>query len=65
MVCEAAADYKTMVNARRETEIKTLANLTGWTRKDIRKKVENDTGFFTTDDSAPKHRWWSKLWGSE
>ncbi|GHA91620.1 hypothetical protein GCM10009069_13510 [Algimonas arctica] len=65
MVCEAAADYKKQVNARRETEINTLANLTGWTRKNIRKKVEDDTGFFTMDDSAPKHRWWSKLWGSE
>lgn len=65
MVCEAAAEYKKQVNERRETEIKTLANLTGWTRKDIRKKVETDTGFFTLDETTPKHRWWSKLWESE
>jgi hypothetical protein len=65
MVCEAAAEYKDQVNERRETEIKTLANLTGWERKDIRKKVEQDTGFFATKTSPPKHQWWSKLWGSE
>lgn len=65
MVCEAAADYKDQVNERRETEIKTLANLTGWERKDIRKKVEQDTGFFATKSSPPKHKWWSKIWGSE
>lgn len=65
MVCEAAAEYKEQVNERRETEIKTLANLTGWERKDIRKKVEADTGFFTTIATPPKHRWWSKLWGAD
>ncbi|MGJ8559384.1 MAG: DUF2330 domain-containing protein [Litorimonas sp.] len=62
MTCEAAADYKKQVNERRETEIKTLANLTGWTRKDIRRKVEADTGFFNASETPPKHRWWSKLW---
>lgn len=65
MECEAATDYKKQVNKRRETEIKTLANLTGWTRKDIRSKVEADTGFFTTDETTPKHQWWLKLWGNE
>lgn len=65
MMCEAAAEYKDQVNERRETEIKTLANLTGWERKDIRKKVEQDTGFFATKTSPPKHQWWSKIWGSE
>jgi len=63
MQCEAAAEYRENVNERRETEIKTLANLTGWDRKTIRTKVETDTGFFETDSTVPKHRWWSKLWG--
>lgn len=65
MTCEAAADYKESVNKRREVEIKTLANLTGWDRKDIRTQVENDTGFFETEATPPKHRWWSKIWSND
>lgn len=65
MTCEAAEDYKTQVNERRETEINTLANLTQWERGDIREKVENDTGFFTTAEATPKHRWWSNFWGRD
>lgn len=65
MICEAAVDYKKEVNERRETEIKTLASLTGWKRKDIRTKVEADTGFFVGTDVTPKHKWWSNLWGDD
>ncbi len=62
MKCEAAAEYKAMVNKRRETEIKTLANLTSWDRKAIREKVEADTGFFDTRKTTPDHKWWSRIW---
>ena len=64
MQCEAAVDYKKQVNKRRETEIKTLANLTRWDRGDIRDKVEADTGFFDPTD-APKTKWWSDLWSDD
>ncbi len=65
MKCDAATEYKTMVNKRRETEIKTLANLTGWNRKGIREKVDADTGFFDIRNTAPDHKWWSHIWKSE
>lgn len=65
MVCEAAAEYKERVNKRRETEIKTLANLTRWDRKDIRDKVEDSTGFYNLSDTTPKHKWWSRIWSDE
>jgi len=69
MRCEAAKDYKKMVNERREKEVKTLANLTGWDRKDIWADIEDagkgvkfeikDDG----DDRGPK--WWKDLWDDE
>lgn len=62
MECEAATEYKRQVNERRETEISTLTNLTGWDRTEVREKVEADTGFFDLTQAVPKHRWWSKLW---
>lgn len=65
MTCPAAADYKEAVNKRRETEIKTLANLTGWDRSDIRTKVEANVGFFEKDETTPKHRWWQKIWSTD
>lgn len=65
MSCPMAADYKKRVNERRETEIKTLANLTGWDRSDIRDKVEDSVGFFNPDETTPKHRWWQKIWGDQ
>ena len=64
MQCEAAADYKDGVNTRREKEIKTLANLTGWKRGDIRAKVENTTGFFDTT-AAPDTKWWNRIWADD
>jgi len=36
--CEAAAEYKPWSTSRRETKIKTLANLTSWDEKGIREK---------------------------
>jgi hypothetical protein len=62
MQCEAAAEYKKSVNERRETEIRTLANLTRWDRKEIREKVESSTSFFNPEDEKPDHKWWNRIW---
>ena len=68
MKCEAAKDYKTMVNKRKEKEVKTLANLTGWNRSKIWNDIE-DAGVGTkfeikeNDDRGPT--WWKDLWGDE
>lgn len=63
MQCEAATEYRASVNKRRETEVKTLANLTGWDRGDIREKVESSVGFFDTAETKPRYRWWEGIWG--
>ena len=67
MNCEAAEDYKRQVNARKETEIKTLANLTGWETADIRRdiKASGKGDFFPDTPSKPKTDWWNKLWPKE
>ncbi|MEP4051840.1 MAG: DUF2330 domain-containing protein [Litorimonas sp.] len=68
MKCEAAKDYKTMVNKRKEKEVKTLANLTGWDRTDIWRDIE-EAGVGTkfeikeTNDRGPT--WWKDLWDDE
>lgn len=63
MECPAAEAYKTEVNKRKETEIKTLANLTGWNTRDIRKKVEkSDGGFLDVDKSKSSDDWWNNIW---
>ena len=69
MKCEAAKDYKEMVNTRRDKEVKTLANLTGWDRSDIWDDIA-DAGMGTKfdikgkdDDRGPT--WWKDLWDDE
>ena len=69
MKCEAAKDYMTMVNKRKEKEVKTLANLTGWKRADIWNDIE-EAGVGTKfeikakdDDRGPT--WWQDLWPTE
>lgn len=69
MTCEAAGDYKKQVNERKEKEVKTLANLTGWDRSKIWDDIE-DAGVGTkfkikdkNDDRGPT--WWTDLWGDE
>lgn len=67
MKCEAAEDYKREVNKRKETEIKTLANLTGWKTGDIRDRIEESGvgGFFDVSKPASDPQWWKKIWPSE
>ena len=69
MKCEAAKDYKKMVNTRREKEVKTLANLTGWDRKKIWADIEEagkGVKFDIKDDGDDRGpTWWKDLWDDE
>jgi len=64
MKCEAALDYKKSVNKRLDKEVKTLANLTGWPRSDIRTKIdENGKGTpFDLTQTSDKNDWWNRIW---
>ncbi len=64
MNCPEAEDYITRVNKRKETEIKTLANLTGWSRGYIRDKIKagEKGGFLIPVKDKPKTDWWNKIW---
>jgi hypothetical protein len=69
MTCKAATDYKIAVNTRKDTEVKTLANLTSWDRADIWSDIEEadvGTKFVIkdkNDDRGPT--WWKDIWGDE
>lgn len=64
MNCPEAEAYKQEVNARKETEIKTLANLTGWETKYIRTKIKaSGMGeLFDLDKPKKKTDWWNNIW---
>lgn len=68
MKCEAAKDYKVAVNKRRDTEVKTLANLTDWSRADIWKDIEEagvGEKFVIKDADDRGPTWWKDLWPSK
>jgi hypothetical protein len=68
MKCEAAKDYKKMVNKRKDKEVKTLANLTGWDRSDIWNDIEEAGVGIKFDVTESDHRgptWWKDLWSDE
>jgi hypothetical protein len=52
--CDAGKDYQRQVRQRQETEVQTLANLTGWNVNDIRQQVK-----FVEVKPTP---WWRRLW---
>ena len=54
MDCPAAREYQRSLNERFEDEAQTLAKLTGWNLRDIRKKIN-----FTQSQSTP---WWRSVW---
>jgi len=57
--CPAAEEYlNKTIPKRKEQEIKTLANLTGWDISDIRNKVP-DVSLIKPGERTP---WWKKLW---
>jgi hypothetical protein len=58
--CSEAAAYKRNLRARQEQEARTLASLTGWDLRDIRRKM--DLG---GEDGAPpvsEPKWWQRIW---
>ena len=55
--CEAAAGYRRSLAERREVEAQRLAELTGWTVPDIRKKMGLDPG-----GPAQPAAWWERIW---
>ena len=65
MTCEAAVDYKKQVNERRDKEVKTLANLTGWDRKDIWNDIKEagvGVKFDVKDKDDRGSKWWNDIW---
>ena len=64
MDCPEANEYIAQVNKRKEKEIKTLSNLTGWSTKYIRDKIDSaeQGGFLTPIKDKPKTDWWNKIW---
>ncbi len=67
MECEAATEYKQSVNDRKDEEVKTLANLTGWSTGDIRTRIEESGkgGYFEVSEPALDVKWWKKIWPGE
>lgn len=67
MDCPEAEDYRRDVNKRKEKEIKTLANLTGWETSYIRAKIkESGKGeFFELGEPKKDYDWWNKIWPGE
>ena len=65
MDCPEAKEYITRVNKRKEKEIGTLANLTGWSSGEIRRKIKNSgKGDFLTP-ITPNTEWWNNIWPGE
>ena len=68
MKCKAAKDYKKRVNERKEKEVKTLANLTGWDRTKIWADIEAagvGVKYEIKDDEGGGPTWWKKIWDDE
>ncbi len=69
MNCPEAEDYVERVNTRKEKEIKTLANLTGWSTGHIRTQIdESGTGGFLKprkEKEKGKSDWWDKIWSDD
>lgn len=67
MDCPEAENYKREVNKRKEKEIKTLANLTGWKTSYIRAKIkESGEGeLFELDAPKKDYDWWNRIWPGE
>jgi hypothetical protein len=54
--CGAATEYRRSVADRHAREAEELAQLTGWSIADIRKKMG------TEPTNGPEQAWWEKLW---
>jgi hypothetical protein len=56
--CAAGREYKRGLKQRFEREAQTLAKLTGWNIRDIRKKLD-----LAEEASPPPDRFWRDIWG--
>ncbi|HZE18905.1 MAG TPA: DUF2330 domain-containing protein, partial [Candidatus Angelobacter sp.] len=58
--CDAYREYRKAVAERRAKEAETLASLTGWDIRSIRRKM----GGGWTDDGGDDRpgQWWEKIW---
>ena len=54
LTCDAGKEYQQSLRDRQESEARTLANLTGWSRENIRDRIN----FI----KAEPVRWWENLW---
>lgn len=63
MNCPEASDYVKQVNQRKEKELKTLANLTGWDTGYIRDRIKSaDKGGFLEPIGDRDKNWWKQIW---
>ncbi len=60
MKCAEAEGYKKQVFERQQVEAQTLADLTGWQKADIEKKMNLNAG---PPKPADGKRWYQKIWG--
>jgi hypothetical protein len=65
--CEAAKDYyRRVLPERAETEAQTLANLTGWSIDEVRKRAGYTVIELKPGGASPptgeEQPWWKRLW---
>jgi hypothetical protein len=56
--CEAAVAYRRDLHQRQEKEAQNVAELTGWSVDDMRRKMHLDTASVTPAEK----KWWEKIW---
>ena len=61
--CPAADTYRQELAKRQQTEVETLASLTGWETSEIRKKANVPAdGSSAVPSSTDDKTWWKKIW---
>ncbi len=60
--CEMASNYYKGLPERFEKEAKALANLTGWSISDIRKKMEKGGQSFAMKPKSDDRPWYEQMW---
>jgi hypothetical protein len=63
--CEAANSYYDSLPERFEKEAKNLANLTGWSINEIRRKMKENKQPFDIAPQKDDRPWWEKMWDDE
>ena len=59
--CPAMDDYRRALRERRAKEAETLADLTGWSLSEIRRKMRLGDDWSTPEDNM---KWWDRVWGT-